>query len=399
MKQSIFVTGLFRSGTTWLARALNSHPEISFESDPIAPIFNSFRYDLAKNKYKKKNQRFSPLEDYFDNNTDLLKSILNSDFKRKLNEDVGKEIFKLIKKKNLPFENGNWTSSFKGFNNCKNYFEAIGKAMQHIDKIYNKDNKLIGFKEVWTNEMVAPFLRSFKGSKSIIITRDPRSILASRNAMLQKYPPIFVARQWRKSIFIENFLKENFKDQLLSLKYEDLISNKKKYFKKICNFLEIKFSENLLNEDKYLDGLGKPWKKNSSFSYEGKKYIVSSKENSKKMSKLKKNFLKNNNIKAKEKWKSTLTKNDIRTIEFVCFNEMRYMNYKTINKYSEFDNTEVSNIKTFPTSELASWIKPYAIDQKKKNLNQIITEEKRRIKLIKKKMNISNKIKFKFQII
>ena len=114
---------------------------------------------------------------------------------------------------------------------------------------------------------------------------------------------------------------------------------------------------------------------------------------------IKKKFLKNNNIKAKEKWKSTLTKNDIRTIEFVCFNEMRYMNYKTINKYSEFDNTEVSNIKTFPTSELASWIKPYAIDQKKKNLNQIITEEKRRIKLIKKKLNISNKIKFKFQII
>jgi len=99
MKQSIFVTGLFRSGTTWLARALNSHPEISFESDPIAPIFNSFRYDLANNKYKKKNHRFSPLEDYFDSNTDLLKSILNSDFKKILNKDAGKKIFKLIKKK------------------------------------------------------------------------------------------------------------------------------------------------------------------------------------------------------------------------------------------------------------------------------------------------------------
>ena len=96
----------------------------------------------------------------------------------------------------------------------------------------------IGFKEVWTNEMVAPFLRSFKGSKSIVITRDPRSILASRNAMLQKYPPIFVARQWRKSIFIENFLKENFKNQILSVRYEDLISNKKKYFKKYVNFLK-----------------------------------------------------------------------------------------------------------------------------------------------------------------
>ena len=397
MKKSIFVTGLFRSGTTWLARALNSHPEISFESDPIAPIFNSFRYDLANNKYKKKNSRFSPLEDYFDSNEGLLKSVLNSDFKKKLNKEIGKKIFKLIKEKNLSFENGKWTSSFKGFENCKSYFEAIKKAMQHIDRVYQKDSKLVGFKEVWTNEMVAPFLRSFKGSKSIIITRDPRSVLASRNVMLQKYPPIFVARQWRKSIFIENYLKRNFKNRIFSVKYEDLISDKKKYFKKICKFLKVKFNDNLLNEDKYLDGLGNPWKKNSSFSYEGKKYIVSSKENYKKNNKSKKKFLKKNNLKKRDKWKTVLTKNDIKTIEFICYHEMKYMNYKTISKYNELDQTNVSKIKTFPLSELADWIKPYAIDQNKKNLNRIIYDEKKRHKIIKKAKNTS--YNFRLQII
>ena len=62
MKQFFIVTGIFRSGTTWLARALNSHPQISFESDPIAPIFNSFRYifeNLTKSCVSKKDYIFS----------------------------------------------------------------------------------------------------------------------------------------------------------------------------------------------------------------------------------------------------------------------------------------------------------------------------------------------------
>lgn len=399
MKQLIFVTGLFRSGTTWLARALNAHPQIAFESDPIAPIFNSFRHDIAKKEYKTKNLRFSPLEDYFDKNTDLLNLILHSNLKTILKKNIANKILRLIKEKNLPFENGNWTSTFTGFKNCKNYSDAINQAIKHIDSISKKKSKVVGFKEVWTNEMAAPLLRSFNNSKSIIITRDPRSILASRNAMMQKYPPIFIARQWRKSIFIENFLKKNFKDRVLSVRYEDLITKKEKYFKKICKFLDVKFSKNLLDEDKYLDGQGNPWKKNSSFSYEGKRYIVSSNENFKKKIRLKDKFLKKNNIKSKEKWKSTLSKNDINTIEFICYDEMKYMNYKLVNNLSKVSNMSASKLKTYPKSKLANWIKPYAIDQKKIDLKKIINDEKQRLKLIKNKKYIDSFAKLRFQII
>ena len=65
-KTYLLASGIFRSGTTWLARALNANKNISFESDPIAPLFNSFRYDVAKQFNKNKNiNRFSPLDDYF----------------------------------------------------------------------------------------------------------------------------------------------------------------------------------------------------------------------------------------------------------------------------------------------------------------------------------------------
>ena len=76
---------------------------------------------------------------------------------------------------------------------------------------------------------------------------------------------------------------------------------------------------------------------------------------------------------------------------------MKYMNYKTISKYNELDQTNVSKIKTFPLSELADWIKPYAIDQNKKNLNKIIYDEKKRHKIIKKAKNTS--YNFRLQII
>ena len=71
---------MFRSGTTLLARALNAHPSIACASDPMAPLFNSFRHDVASNKYRDSHGRFEPLGDYFEQDSDLLESIWESDF-------------------------------------------------------------------------------------------------------------------------------------------------------------------------------------------------------------------------------------------------------------------------------------------------------------------------------
>ena len=101
MKNSyLLVTGIFRSGTTWLARALNANKYISFESDPIAPIFNSFRFDLAKKKRKDKGiKRFSPLGDYFGDSSELIKDILDSNFDISIKKKDLDIVFKNIKKK------------------------------------------------------------------------------------------------------------------------------------------------------------------------------------------------------------------------------------------------------------------------------------------------------------
>ena len=97
--------------------------------------------------------------------------------------------------------------------------------------------------------------------------------------------------------------------------------------------------------------------------------------------------------------KIVLEKNDIKTIEFICYHEMKYMNYNVINKFNKFDQIKISDIKIYPKSKLANWIKPYAIDQNKKKLSKIINDEKQRLRIIKNTKYLDGKIKLKFQII
>ena len=61
-----FVTGMFRSGTTLLARLLNAHPELAVASDPYAPLFKAFRNQVVSTT--ELGQAFdpeAPLSDYY----------------------------------------------------------------------------------------------------------------------------------------------------------------------------------------------------------------------------------------------------------------------------------------------------------------------------------------------
>ena len=42
-----FISGMFRSGTTMIARMLHANPNIVCASDPFAPIFKSFRNNVC----------------------------------------------------------------------------------------------------------------------------------------------------------------------------------------------------------------------------------------------------------------------------------------------------------------------------------------------------------------
>ena len=60
----VIATGMFRSGTTLLARMLNAHPNLAFASDPFFQIFRTFRNEVAKNVIDGWDMDL-PLDDYY----------------------------------------------------------------------------------------------------------------------------------------------------------------------------------------------------------------------------------------------------------------------------------------------------------------------------------------------
>jgi len=213
---NIFLSGMMRSGTTLLQRALNYHDDISLSYQDKTSIFLSiakrFHQNIGLEKYH--------LLSHYSGNTDYSLAEFNEWMKANIDFSV---------------EFGNVTS--EGY---------------------------VGVKEVLAEEFIPFFLEN--DVKCINIVRDPRDVIASmsfgkgkEHTGIQR-PVLFDVKNWRKSVVISQMLKRH--ENFLLLTMEDLLKNPKDSLAKICDFLEVShfdFEELVkkMNSSK--------WKGNSSF--------------------------------------------------------------------------------------------------------------------------------------
>lgn len=305
----LLITGMFRSGTTFLARALNSHPEMIVASDPF------FRFYRAGRNLSFQGTGFDmslPMEDYFcnpDNMERVEKKFPNVEFSEADIVDL---------RKNISDHTLMFSPKVIDFLDELKPANAINVWMQLysiLEKAYPKnDAKVVGAKEVWTDEFASILLDQIDSSFKVIhIIRDPRAVLASnRKHETGPYPILFMARQWRKSFAFRQKIKEN--PNVFLLKYEDLILEPERIFEEICTFLNVNFDPILLNPSGFKDGNNQPWKQNSSHG--------SSKE-------FNKSFM--------DKWKNILTDEEKQIMEGLCQFEMSELGY-------QFENKDLSNL-------------------------------------------------------
>ena len=367
------VTGMFRSGTTMLARMLHANPHIICASDPYAPIFKSYRNTHVKNLGAKVNMD-APLQDYyFDKKQyELFKDMRESDFNTKLNIEDISQLREKVKSHCEPYSP--MIHDHIELLSGDTYAEIFRSGMSVIEKSYNKnDIKAVGFKDVWVGEFSRHFLNLGDDTKVIHLVRDPRSVIASNFASGSRYPLIFLARQWRKLASLA-WLDNSSSNRVKLIRFEDLLSEPQMVAKDICEFLEVNYSDDMIDPQKYKDGSGKPWRQNTS-------YKPSEADNKKKGQSF--------NLTAIDKWKKTLSNELLELIDKLCFYEMKLLGYEGISESSpDFD--PISSIEyEDEESSLADWIRPYS---NYNNFKELATESAR-YRLINSGQQVSNTVK------
>ncbi len=306
-KNPIFITGVYRSGTTLLSRALNDHPNISVTYDTIH--FMRFHYQ--------KDRQLDP---------NLIEEIINEIEARVSRRSNAKINFTKIR------------TTLNASNNL-----SYGDLYEGIMKEF----LLKGEKYIWGEKTqlawskIPDFLTMFPDGKAILLIRDPRDIVSSYKKFtnedgLKYLDGAFTSlSSMNHSKYFEKCLHpENFR----VIKYEELVSNYEKELKSLCEWIGVPWHETIIDIARYQDNYGKLWGSNSSYG-ESKKNVD------------------RNSI---GKYKQHLSKVEIYFIEMILRTSLDNYNYPYFSSHlSEKEWTELYQILDDPfiNSRYVQWLK------------------------------------------
>lgn len=268
-----FIVGRGRSGTSLFQTILNTHPEISI---PPECQFIMFLY----NKYRKASWKINTIEAFYE---DLWKEA------RFENWTLSKP---LLKEKLLSLKE---EATFAEL--CKTVY-AVYAELKGKDKV-----KVIGDKNPHYALYIKKLMNIYPGAKFIHIVRDYRdTILSFKDVNFDPNNTIALAYRWNQ--YNKAILKysEKYPDQFLLIRFEDLLSYPEDTLQKVCSFLEVPYTTEMLEFYKkepewdtgFRRNLKKPLDKTLTF-----------------------------------KWKKRMKEKDIRAADFLCKNLAKRFNYET----------------------------------------------------------------------
>lgn len=295
---NIFITGMSRSGTTLLAKIIDSFPDTSILQQPT-PFF--FR-QCKKHFFNEINypETYYVLNDYFKENYFTIEDVTDFIENYSLNKKRISEIFMEMKDFSGQITKLNYKEFF---NNLEEETEFINFFKLFLDNFIKKDiNK--GFKEIQCEEFIPSFIK--KGWKTVLIIRNPFDVISSiqygkgSQYIGQKRPTLFHIRNWRKSANMGILFSED--KNFLVIKYEDLISDFEKSYIKLKQFLKIPDSnDSFENIKKSINN----WSGNSSFEKDTKGI----------------------NTKTLNRYKNVLPEDMVKYIEKLCLPELKFYGY------------------------------------------------------------------------
>lgn len=185
----------------------------------------------------------------------------------------------------------------------RNLAEVVKHIYYKEALFHNKKHLFI--KEVKTYHFFKFLIAHYAQPRFIWLVRDPRDMALSwSQSPVHRGDIIRAAKIWKEDQYETLKIYEKYKDEILLVKYEDLISNQVDVLKVICEFLKIPFDSNMVEFHR-----NKTSKDNAvqtvNWRNLDKEIIVD-------------NF---------KKYIQNLSQEQIEYIEFVCQDEMKRLNY------------------------------------------------------------------------
>ena len=244
-EKPILIVGLMRSGTTLLDRVIDAHPKIQI-------------FFVRTQLLRKLNGRFDPLNE--ENMDKLLCEVADflREWGRKTSEGEILQVKEYVKKHGL---------------NYKSVYLGLAKNLLHLS-----DDERWGEKYDGHGGEIKYFMKMFPKGQVILITRDLRDSYASNKKRTKEVlhddafsrgDHLMLLDDWKRMAMHWNDFSSHYgKESRLHITYEELIENPETTTKKICKFLKIDWSEDMINPKKFVDWDGKQWRANTSFGKE-----------------------------------------------------------------------------------------------------------------------------------
>ena len=217
----IFIIGTERSGTNLLRLMLNMHPNIFVPHPPH--IMKFFHPIVHRYGDLKKDKNFKKLI------ADICRMVELHSYQWDIKPDREK-VFANARDRNL----------------ISIYFEIYNQYLQFTGKTR------WACKSTFMIEHVPEILNYYRDAKFIYMVRDGRDVaVSSKSSIFNHFNVYYIAKLWKEEQETGLHLLDKLSsDQIMLLKYEDLITEPKSMIQKVCTFLNEPFEEKMLQYHK-----------------------------------------------------------------------------------------------------------------------------------------------------
>jgi hypothetical protein len=260
---SLFLTGLYRSGTTLLDKLLHAHPRISMASQPCSVLFTGFKQRFLDQQGL---ARRYPLDDLFGE-----RAYQREDFHRFLDQYVCtaselREWMEQLPQPAVMF----WRRvgvDLPRVLHPGTFRELLGEVDAQVREAMGKEVAVVGMKEIVCEEYISYLLQ--QGKRVVVVIRDPRDVICSTNFGAGRRftgdirPTLYTLRCWRKSVALTLLGRRS--PNFTWCRYEDLVAQPAETLRSISEFLELEPLPSHVLAQPLRDQEGGIWSGNSSF--------------------------------------------------------------------------------------------------------------------------------------